>query len=421
MKIFNSYLTIFRQVIICLVISGIVSCKTTQPVTTTTVPQPPVQTPPPKPEVKEEVREVKKEEKIQLRVVLILPFELEQNFIEVTDETVEPEVSPTSLPALNLYEGALIAADSLKSLKREISIHTYDTPSDSSGIVRMFSNAEVKDAGIVIGTFPANLNSVAAQQAYKQEVNLILTQSNSPDVLANNGNVALAATSTITQCKEMAAFMLNQFEDSNIILVYRKEKREDELALVFKEEIFKLKKNQEFSELNATSKSYKEIATLLSKTKRNLIFLISSDEAFISPVISLVEEQNIFGIKLAGLPTWQNFESIDFMSLKNIEVYIFDNNFISPDTPERADFRKTFISKYSNDPLNTAYNGFDLIFHLGSVYENKNKNLEVLLKKAFPDDKIGYSFEGSANNGFENRSISVLRFFDYKLEKVNDN
>jgi ABC-type branched-subunit amino acid transport system substrate-binding protein len=419
MRIYIKHLNSLRHLLICLVILSVVSCKSTKPAATTP-PKPSVQTPSPKPEVKEEVKEVKKEENVKLKVVLIMPFELEQNFAEVTDETIEPEVSQTSLSALNFYEGALIATDSLKSHKKEVAIHTFDTPADSSAIFRMFSNAAVKEANFVIGTFPANLNNAAVTAASKYGVNLILTQSNSPEVLENHHNIALSAASTISQCREMAAFMLSQFEDSKIILVYRTEKREDQLASAFREEIIKLKKNQEFSELNATTKSYKDIATLLSKTKRNLIFLISSDEAFISPVISLVEEQKIFGIKLAGLPTWQNFESIDFMSLKNIEVYIFDNNFISLDTPLRADFRKTFISKYSNDPLNTAYNGFDLIFHIGNVYENNDKNFGGMLKKAFPNNSIGYSFEDSGNNGLENKSISVLRFFDYKLEKVND-
>ncbi len=255
--------------------------------------------------------------------------------------------------------------------------------------------------------------------ASKSDIKLILTQSNSPRLLEDQRNIALAFASTKTQCREMAEFMLKEFEDSKIILVYRTEKREDELALVFREEIVRLKKDQEFIELNATTKSYKEISGLLSKTKRNLIFLISSDEAFISPIISLVEEQKIFGVKLAGLPTWQNFESIDFMALKNIEVFIFDNNFISDETPSHSEFRKDFVSKYANDPLNSAYNGFDLIFHLGNAYENKEKNFEGLLKKAFSSDNAGYSFEGSGNDGLENKYISVLRFFDYKLEKVN--
>lgn len=417
MGIYNKHTNVLRHLLFCCLLLGAVSCKSTKPAATP--PKPSVQTPTPKPEVKEEVKEVKKEENVKLQLVLIMPFELEQNFSAVSDETMEPEVSQTALSALNFYEGAIMAADTLKTLKKEITIHTYDTPSDSASIVRMLTNPAVKEAGLVIGTFPPNLTTAAVSAAGKSGINLILTQANSPDLLENQKNIALASASTITQCREMAEFMLEKFDDSKIILVYRTEKREDELALVFREEIVKLKKNQEFSELNATTKSYKDISGMLSKTKRNLIFLISSDEAFISPVISLVEEQKIFGVKLAGLPTWQNFESIDFMALKNIEVFIFDNNFISVDSPTRTDFRKTFISQYANDPLNTAYNGFDLVYYLGKAYENKEKSFDSLIKKAFSKENVGYSFESSGDNGLENKSISVLRFVDYKLEKVN--
>jgi len=417
MRIFNMRNSVLLHLLFCVLLLGAVSCKTTKPATTTP-PKPSVQTPAPKPEVKEEIKVIK-DENIKLKVVLIMPFELEQNFKAESYETIEPEVSQTSLVALNFYEGAIMAVDTLKTLKKEVTIHTYDTPSDSASIVRMLTNPTIKEAGLVIGTFPPNLTNAVISAAGKAGINLILTQSNSPDFLENKKNIVLSFASTITQCREMAEYMMEEFDNSKIILVYRTEKREDELALIFREEIVRLKKDQEFAELNATSKSYKDISGMLSKTKRNLIFLISSDEAFISPIISLVEEQKIFGVKMVGLPTWQNFESIDFMSLKNIEVFIFDNNFISFDTPAHSDFRKKFISKYSNDPMNSAYNGFDLVFYLGNAYENKEKNFEGLLKKAFSKENTGYSFEGSGNNGLENTSISVLRFNDYKLERIN--
>ncbi len=418
MRIFNIRTNVLWHLLFYFLLLGTISCKTTKPATTTP-PKPSVQTPAPKPEVKEEIKEEKRDEIVKLKVVLIMPFELEKNFAVATDESSEPEVSQTSLLALNFYEGALMAADTLKHLKREVSIHTYDTPADSVSIARMLTNPAVKEAELVIGTFPTNLTNAAVSAADNSGVNLILTQANSPLYLENKKEIALAYASTITQCREMASFMMDKFEDSKIILVYRTEKREDELAKVFREEIVKLKKDQEFTELNASDKSYKEITEMLSKTKRNLIFLISSDEAFISPVISLVEEQKIFGVKLVGLPTWQNFESIDFMSFENIEVFVFENNFIETEALPHSDFRKAFISKNSNDPLYTAYNGFDLIYYFGKAYENKEKNFEAVLKKAFSKGNTGYSFEGSGGNGLENKSISVLRFNDYKLEKVN--
>ncbi|MBL0341733.1 MAG: hypothetical protein IPP71_12800 [Bacteroidetes bacterium] len=320
---------------------------------------------------------------------------------------------------MNFLEGAQIAIDSLMLLKREVKITAYDTPPDSIGVVRMLTNPEFKEANMVIGTFPNSLVNAAVGAAKMANVNLLLTQAGTTSVLDNYANTALAFASTITQCRGMVSFMMAQYPDSKVILVYRTTKREEELAAIYKDEILKDKQSHEFVEHKSIEKGDKEIAALLSKTKRNVIFLISSDEAFISPVLSLFEEQNIFGVMVAGLPTWQNFESIDFMSMKNVQVMLFDNNFISYDAPERSVFRKAFISKYQNDPLNAAYNGFDIVFKMGIGFENREQKFQNWIRKSFPESTSDFNFIGDGFGGMENKFISVLKFNDYNLERIN--
>ena len=395
------------------------SCKTTQ----SSLPSPSKpgadKPAPSKEEPAKDIKEVKKDEPVKMRVALIMPFELEQNFAQTSDELSVPEVNPSSLIALNFYEGALIAADSLKSASKEIQVVAYDTPSDSAGIVRMLTNPAIKEASIVIGTFPNNLTNAAIEASKKANINLILTQAGTPSILEKSKNIAIAYASTITQCREMASYMMEQNSDANVILVYRTLKREEELAAVFRQEIQKLKKDQEFKELNATTKSYKDVVGLLSKTKRNIVFLVSSDEAFVNPVVSLLEEQNLFGILVTGLPTWQTFESIDFMSLKNVQVYLFDNNFIDTEDSEHLDFRKKFISRFSNDPMTSGYDGFEITYNLGKSFEKKDQDFIKWIDKSFSKTKSNFLFNEFSGGGMENKSISVLRFNDYKLEKVN--
>jgi len=406
--------------IACCISIALSGCKSTKDATQSTAQKPATSTPPPKQEpAPAEVKTTKPEEVVKRRFVMIMPFELEQNFVETTEEATEPEVSSTSLNALNFYEGAMVAIDSLKSQKIEIKVNSFDTPADSVGVVRMMTNSTVKDADIVFASFPNNLVSVAVGVAKSNNIKLVLTQAGSADHLQNNATVALALASTKTQCREMVDFMMGQVSDANIILVFRTVKREDELASVFREEILKLKGNNSFQDFNATKKEYTEIVGTLSQTKRNLIFLISSDEAFVSPVLSLLEEQNMFGIKLCGLPTWLNFESIDFMNFKNLQVHLFDNNYIDVDQPEKSVFRKAFIGRFQTDPLPTAYNGFDLFYHLGTSQKVIHPDLFNLMQTSFAGCPRTYNFTNTNSGAIENKSISVLQISDYKLERLN--
>ncbi len=397
------------------------SCKTSKPVASQPSPKTQPSTPPPKPkeQTANETVPSKKTETIKRNFIFVMPFELEQNFKEASDETAEPLVSPSSLPALNFYEGAMVAIDSLQKEHIEIKVSAFDTPADSASVVRMMTNGVFKDAGVVIGTFPNNLAPIAAVVAKNNMINLVLTQGPSPDLLKENQQVALALASSITQCREMVNFIMNQYFDANIILIYRNLKREDELASVFREEIVRRSTPGDFHEFNATSTEIQELLPLISKTKRNLVFITSSDEAFVSPVLSLLEEQQIFGIKVCGLPTWDNFESIDFMTFNNVQIHLFDNNFIEESEPATTSFRKVFLNRFHSEPLPTAYNGFDLVYHLGKSMEEPHPDFSKLINSSFEGSGKNFNFVNSPGSGYENKHISVLRISDYKLERLN--
>jgi len=212
--------------------------------------------------------------------------------------------------------------------------------------------------------------------------------------------------------------MMNKFPESNIIMVYRTVKREDELARFFRTAIISGKGNSKFKEYNATTTGSADISNMLDVSKRNLVFVISSDEAFISPLLSTLESLNIYNIQINGLPTWQDFESIDFMAFQNLQVNIFDNNFIDLTHPQRQFFRKAYISRFHTDPVPSAYNGFDLVYNLSKHCTNNRTDLNDLIKKSFNNDDVNFKFREIDSGGMENTNITVIKFSDYKLESV---
>ncbi len=396
------------------------SCKTTRHVQ---VHKQPVQ-PPPVPEVKvppvevKPITEVNKTEK--LNFTLILPFDLPSNFINSEAPEPDPEIKERSLQALNFYEGTLIAADSLKGMNKLVKVTACDAPSDSLSLARLLNSLDREQAGTVIATLPGSLAPAAAAIAEKNGLRLLLTQANTPKFLNNNNNTALAYASTFTQCREMVSTMMEKHPASKVILIYRNAKREDELAEAFRSQIRESGKNHELADLNLSIKTMKQVPEYLSKSARNIVFVVSSDEAFVSPLLSLIEEQAMYGVIVNGLPTWQNFESINFMSFKNIQVNIFDNNFIDYENPERLTLRKKFLDRYYTDPLPSGYNGFDLVFGIGSTTARERSSLREMIQAAFAGNREWFDFKQYENGGMENRKISVLRYVDYKLKPVSN-
>ena len=394
------------------------SCKTTQPTTRPPAKPPTTVTQPKTDPKKEEEKIPDKDEVVKMNFALVMPFELRENFAPVTDDMAEPLVSPSSLQALNFYEGALMAVDTLVPHKRDVMIRAYEAPSDSAAIGRMFSNVNLKSANYVIGTFPNHLVPAAASLAKKHKINLVITQASSPDFLEDNEHVVLSMASTLSQCREMVTAMLKLHPGANVILVYRKMKREDELAEAFRSQIEELKSGITFHDIRIADNGIEEVTSALTKTKRNVVFVVSSDEAFVNPLLSKIEEQNLYGIVVSGLPTWQYFESIDFMNFQNIKVHIFDNNYIDYDDFSTSLLRSQFLKRFYNDPLPSAYHGFNMIYNLALQGRIAAGDFKKSINSSFNKQDKTFRFEEYGEGGLENKSITVLKFTDYKMEKV---
>lgn len=416
----SRYLNVPVMVLVVSMLSALTGCKSSKPVVYS---QP---LPAPKTEVKTE-QAVKpdttpvKPEVVSATVSVIMPFELRENFAPVADESdipVEPVIAPGSVNAIHFYEGCLLAADSLAASGKNLTVKAYDAPSDSVSLKRLLGNPAVKNSAVIFATLPNHLSSVAAGFAEKNKLPLVITSAPSADFLAGNPYVILSSASTITQCRLMVEKMLGLYPGANVILAWRKLKREDELAAVFRSEIKRLKGYASFHDVNIQDKGYDVLTKVMSTASRNLIFLISSDEAVVNPVLNKIEEAGIAETVISGLPTWMNFESIDFMSFNNLRVHVFDNNFINYDDPQRLNFRRIFIKKYFDDPNPSGYHGFDLTYRFGIQLTGKDADIIDLMNKTFNKVGSSFKFEAAPGGGFENKSISVLRFTDYKLEKL---
>ncbi|HEX5002069.1 MAG TPA: hypothetical protein VFW78_06210 [Bacteroidia bacterium] len=370
-----------------------------------------------KPEPPAPLPPVKK--RINVRFALVMPFELSENFKTDTSQNgyAELEISQGALAGLHFYEGARLAADSLLSDSIHVTITGYDTPSDSAGTARLIGGGMLHDFDYVIAGVSPALAATAAAAAHRAGVHLLLTQAASADAVTGHPDVAIAGTSTFSQCKEMAAWISDTYPAANVILVYRKIKREDELAEVFRSNLSSRTDRLPPVDFDATTKTTEELQHYLHIEKRNIIVVVSSDEAFVKTTLTGINAFEMSGIYVCGLPTWTSFESIDFMNMENLRYFVFDNNFIDPSDPSSALLRKMFISKYNTDPLPQAYNGFEMVMALATDTVSGLPFCEKL-SHAFKQNKRYHFISGQPGSGCENVRISVLEIADYSLKKA---
>src|SRR6185436_4301002 len=124
-----------------------------------------------------------------------------------------------------------------------------------------------------------------------------------------------------------ADYIVEQYHYSNFIVLTRKIKKENDLAEVFKNETDSLLQNKFKQETKSTVANFTDsiaitLLKFLSAEKRNILYLPSSDESYVSSVLNALDTLNQ-KITVVGLPTWENFETVWFSKMMNLEIYIF--------------------------------------------------------------------------------------------------
>jgi ABC-type branched-subunit amino acid transport system substrate-binding protein len=396
------------------------SCKTKQVVQKET-PKKPVTVQTPAEKKAEKPKEITKVSK-QMNIALLLPLYLEQNF-EIDTSNSEVDMEPRSLPALSFYEGARLAIDSLNQSGIKVKLDVFDTSSDSSAkraIVLKYQS--LKNYDLVYATFPSSQANIAADEAKLLGIKMVLTQFGNSAALQSNSNIVLASPSTITQCKLMADYIVNEYHYSNFMILVRKIKKENDLADVFKKETDSLLVNKYKSENKITTVYYNDsiapgLLKYLSADKRNILFLPSSDESYVSSVLNAIDTLKQ-KITVVGLPTWENFETVQYNKFLNLEIYIFSNSYLDYNDTETKNFRKKFIDHYKIDPLFNAYQGFTLTHYFTKLFNSYDKNFIEHVS----DNSMNAPFkfvQTEKQSGHENTSISILKYSDYQLLKVN--
>ena len=374
-----------------------------------------VQAPAPvvKPPVTTEVKPVvpqKPEPPKQLNFTLLLPLDLKKQFVVDTTTDAETPIDMSALNQLHFLEGAMLAVDSLKHKGININLKTHDTAIDSFSLTNLFYQKDVMASNFIFAAFNTSFYTAAADIAQKHNNKIIFTQPAPSSTIKQNKNVYLAVPTTTTQCALAAEFVLSNFGDAKKFVVNRDIKREKDLAEIFKSKFG----TNPVSYLTWSQAKEDSLINSLSKTLHNVIIITSSDEAFVSPFLNKINSFNMANITILGLPTWENFESIDFSSLKNLNIDYFSSMYFDAGSASVSAFRKKFLSTYNTGPMNSAFLGFELVNYFAKQMMDEKKPDEFslsLLPFKFLND--------TPENGFENKTIHILQVKEYAISKKN--
>jgi LysM repeat protein len=389
-----------------------------------------------------------------LDVAVLLPFYLKENSLRTEIDTSkslngkkikkvikrsEEWIYPRSLDFVEMYEGILLAADTLRSLGLDINIYPYDIKKDTIAITKLISSGKLAEMDLIIGpVYSHNLTAVASYAGGLgiPVVSPVPLINNS--ALSNNTNLFMASSSLEIAQKALAK-KASEFYDYNFVYYHADTSGIDEDVKRFKNQIFtelsyklpyeeiKFKELLFYSRSMFDNDSINRLSHALSDQSKNVVIIASEETPVISETIMDVHGlSKKFDIKVLGYPAMRDLENLDPKYLFDLDINVYSQYWIDYEKNDVKQFNADFRKKFLTEPVEKSYawQGYDIAYYFLSGMAIHGKDFIVHPEMHYPDLlQTEYDFvQKDSTGGFENQKLFLVRYTkDYEVRLVEEN
>jgi LysM repeat protein len=388
-----------------------------------------------------------------LDVAVLLPFYIKENTnrIEIdSSRTVKGKkgirvtrkddywIYPKSLDFVEMYEGIILAADTLRSLGLNINLHTFDIKDDTLELTKIIRTGKLVGMDLIIGpVYSHNLSLVAA---YAKDLGIPVV---SPVPLFNNsvlsGNQELFLTSSSLEVAQQAlSKKFDEYPDHNFIFIHADTLGIDEDVQRFRKlilsqlstkipyEEIKFREFPFYSRSMFDNDSINRLSHALSDQSKNLVVIASEDVPVISEtMIDVHSMSRKFDIKVYGYPIMRDLDNLDARYFFDLDLMIYSPYWIDYSKEDVLRFNSDFRQKFLTEPTEKSYawQGYDIAYYFISGLAIHGKEFIMHPEIHHPDLlQTDYDFVSKeTGSGFENRNLYLIRYSkDYEVKLVEE-
>ncbi|MBW6500150.1 MAG: LysM peptidoglycan-binding domain-containing protein [Bacteroidales bacterium] len=388
-----------------------------------------------------------------LDVAVLLPLYLKENSarIEIDSSSVvkgkrtykvisKPDdwVFSRSIGFIEMYQGILLAVDTLRSLGLDINLHVFDIKSDSIGLLKLIREGKLDRMDLIIGPVYSNNLLIAASYAGKRGIPVV-----SPVPLTNNsvlrGNPALfMATGSTEVARNTLAREISMYYDHNIVFIHNDPSGENQEVRslrsgIFQEMSYKIPYEQiKFRELIFYSRSVfgndsiNRLRQALSEQTPNLIVIASEETPVMSETLLDIHAlSRKYNIKVLGYPSMRILgnENFDPRVMFDLQLLVFSPYWIDYSERDVKKFNADFYRKFYSQPseMSYAWQGYDITWYFLSGLTLHGK--KFIENPWIHNPDLLHTFfdfrRRSADDGFENNNLFLIRYSsDYEVRLV---
>lgn len=338
-----------------------------------------------------------------IKVAVILPFSKN-----------EEKVSAESQKMINIYQGFLLAVDSLKQRGYNVEVFAYDEVSPATPVSTILQRSEMKDMQLIVGPIRQwNVKSVA-DFAHQNGITHVVPLSNELSLVNEHP--------TTFQVNSNSSLMYNQVynrfslihKDHNIIFVSMND-RGDNMSY-----IVDFKKDLDSKGIKYSAGTVSDLATVRDALKmgtNNVIIPTSgSATAFenLCKKIDGLELSSEYTVQFFGFPEWQTLAGKYDKQLGKYQCQFFTSFYSNSLSSRTQQFNGRFRRWFNQDQYNSFPKYGELGYDIGAyfikgLHDYGSAFYENLHNYSYVSMEFPMMFEKKNSwSGYQNRSVMIV-------------
>lgn len=362
--------------------------------------------------------------KATYKVALMLPLEIEKY---LTADKEGNYVSIKNNIALEFYQGAMLAVDSLKQLGLSVDLYVYDTKKSPEEVKRHLIKPEFKDMDLIIGPLYRSVFDVVKGFAKDNNIKMVCPVPQENNILKDSPFVFKATASNTTQMRYLAKYLFLKKPNANKLLIDSKLEKDYGERISFLKTYNGLAKQARKDTLGYVAMEEYTIDAITKSLKpdvENIIIVPSSSVAYVTDFINRITTiPNVkdLNITIYGLENWLKFDKIDPSYKNRFNIHLTSSYYPNLDDNSMINYYKKYRAKYGTDPNKFGVHGFDVTYYFLSGLSRYGIHFDHYAP-TFKGEGIQTNFNmfrSLETNGFENISVFMLRYENFELKKIN--
>lgn len=368
-------------------------------------------------------------------IALLLPlyqneFEKEPDTSQSYDVKMEAmnKLFAKSQYGIDFYQGFKLALDSLTEESFRIDLSLYDTKGDTLVIDSLIQSGELDSSDLIVGPLYYREFKRMADYAKKNAINIVSPVKQSNKVLLGNTKVSKVASSDAVQLKYLSNYMADSLRYENLILIFpdhvKDRSRVESIKKQFKSSVLALQDSMPVSfpkEFIWDASKFYTLKSQLIKNRTNTLIIPSDDQAFVTRFMTMMFPlREEFEIKIIGMESILKFDNLELEYLDSLNVHVISTKYTDYQSNSFLNFEKKYHNLFNSLPDKFSILGYDVAMYYTQILKDFGKNFELMFL-GFQYEGLGRKFEffkTGIESGYENQSIYLLNFSNYKWNKV---